>query len=95
MHNCYNVPARLFILGGKELLFHEGTARGDQTAMEAYEIALTPFLKHLATCYPKRDPKVVAFPDDLTSIGRLLKLRSWSKDLLDVGPKCRYFPKPS
>ena len=38
---------------------------------------------------------MVAFTDDLTSAGRLLKLRSWWKDLLDVGPKYGYFPKPS
>ena len=37
---------------------------------------------------------MVAFNDDLTSAGRLSKLRSWWKDLLDGGPKYRYFPKP-
>ena len=28
MHNCHNVPARLFA-GGKELLSHKGTTQGD------------------------------------------------------------------
>ena len=70
VRNCYNVPARLFALGGKELLSHERTTQGDPTAMEIYGIALTPLLKHLATCYPERDPKMVAFADDLTSAGR-------------------------
>ena len=59
--------------------------------MAVYGIALTPFLKHLATCYPERDPVMVAFADDLTSTGRLSKLRSWLKDLLDVDPKYGYF----
>ena len=77
MCNCYIVPARPFVLGGKELLFHEGTTQGVPTTMAIYGIALTPLLKHLATCYPERDPKMVAFADDLTSTGRLLKLRSW------------------
>ena len=93
--NCYNVSARLFVLGGKELISHKGTTQGDPTVMAIYAIALTPLLKHLATCYPERDPKIVAFADDLTSAGRLSKLRSWWKILLDVGPKYRYFPKPS
>ena len=62
--------------------------------MAIYGIALTPLMKHLATCYPERDPKIVAFADDLAS-ARLSKLRSWCKVLLDVSPKYGYFPKPS
>ena len=27
--NCYRIPARLFIIGGKELLSREGTTQGD------------------------------------------------------------------
>ena len=61
VRNCYNVPARLFVLGDKELLSHEGTTQGDPIAMAIYGIALTPLLKHQATCYPERDPKMVAF----------------------------------
>ena len=44
VRNCYNVPARLFALGGKELLSHEGTTQGDPTAMAVCRIALTPLL---------------------------------------------------
>ena len=60
-----------------------------------YGIALTPLLKHLATCYSERDPKMVAFADDLTSTWRLSKLRSWWKILLNVGPKYGHFRKPN
>ena len=60
VRNCYNIPARLFVLGGKELLSHEGTTQGDPTAMAIYGTALIPLLKHLATYYPERDPKMVA-----------------------------------
>ena len=95
MRNCYNVPARLFVPGGKELQSHEGTTQGDPTVMAIYVIALTPLLKHLATFYPDRDLKMVAFVDDLISTGKFLKLRSWWNILLDFGPKNRYFPKPS
>lgn len=95
VRNCYNVPARLFVLGGKELQSNEGTTQGDPTAMAVYGIGLTPLLKHLTNLYPEKDPKIVAFADDLTSAGKISKLHSWWKDLLEMGPKFGYFPKPS
>ena len=52
----YNIPARLFVLGGKELLSHEGITQGDTSAMAVYGIALAPLLKHVATCYSERHP---------------------------------------
>ena len=58
MGNCYNVPERLFLLGDKELLSHEGTTQWDSFAMAVYGIALTPPLKYLTTCYPERDPVI-------------------------------------
>ena len=33
IYNCYVIPARLFIIGGKEIKSLEGTTRGDSTAM--------------------------------------------------------------
>ena len=84
VRNCYNAPARLFVLGGKELLSCEGTTQGDPIAMAIYGIALKPLLKYQATCYPERDPKMAAFADDLTSAAILSTLRSWWKILLDV-----------
>ena len=93
--NCYNVPASLSVLGREEVLFHEATTQGNPTAMPMYGIVLTPLLKHLPTCYPERDPKMVAFTNDLTSSGRLSKLSGWWKVFSDVGPKYGYFPKPS
>ena len=95
VRNCYNVPARLLLLSGKELVSHEGITQGDPTVITMYGIALTPLLKNLAICYSERDPKMVAFADDLTSTGRLLKSRSWWKIFLNVGPKYGHFPKPS
>ena len=87
IRNYSNVPVKLFVLGGKELLSHEDTTQGDPTAMAIYGIVITLLLKHLTTCYPERDPKMVAFADDLASAGRLSKLRSWWKVLLDISPK--------
>ena len=43
--------------------------------MAIFGKALTLLLKHLATCCPERDPKMVDFADDL--IRRLSRLRSW------------------
>ena len=69
--NCYKFSARLFALGGKELLSHEGTTQLGPTAVSVYGIALI-----LVTCYSERDPKMATFADDLTSARRLSKLRS-------------------
>ena len=93
MRNCCNVSARPFVLDDKKLLSHEGITEGDSAAMAVYGIALTPLLKHLATCYCERNPRTVAFADDLSSTGKLLKLCSWWKGFLDVSPKYGYFPK--
>ena len=76
VRSCYNVPARLFVLVGKELQSHGGTTQEDPTAMAVYETALTPLFKYLGTCYPEKDSKMEAFGDNLTSAGKLLKLRS-------------------
>ena len=87
---CTNVT---FVLGGKELLSHEGNAQGDPISMAIYRVALRPL--RLANFYPEKDPKIVAFADDLTSAGRLSKLRNWRKVPLDVDPNYGCFRKPT
>ena len=95
VYNCYNVPTRLFIIGGKEIKSTEGTTQGDPTAMATYALGLVPLLECLLNSEPEHKPKMVAFADDLTGAGNLADLHSWWHQLLNIGPKYGYFPKPS
>ena len=45
--NCYIYPARLFIIGGGELFFKEGTTQGDPTSMDAIALEILPLLQFL------------------------------------------------
>ena len=36
--DCYFVPARLFVIGNKEIISREGTTQGDLTVMGAYAL---------------------------------------------------------
>lgn len=45
--NTYRLPARLFILGGKELTSAEGTTQGDPLAMSLYAISVQPLISIL------------------------------------------------
>ena len=48
--NTYRAPARLFIIGGKELKSSEGTTQGDPLAMSLYAISLQPLITLLSVC---------------------------------------------
>ena len=94
--NCYSSPARLFIIGGKELASKEGTTKGDPLAMAIYALCLTPLfemLMHVLTDV-ENSTKMVVFADDLTGAGRLEMLSRWWKTLFEIGPKFDYYPQP-
>jgi hypothetical protein len=93
IYNCYIIPARLFIMGGKELKSLEGTTQGDPTAMATYALGLTPMLNDLSIIDSRT--KHVAFADDLTGAGKLNEIITWWEHLAVEGPKYGYFPKPS
>ena len=90
--NFYRSSSRIFMNsdGYFELLSQEGTTQGCPLAMAMYAIALVPLVKHLIPLC-----KQVWFADDATGCDKFEKLRKWFDVLLDVGPKCGYFPKPS
>ena len=75
--NCYCVPARLFIISGKELLSKECTTQGDPTAMGADALAVTPLLYFLRDFIvnSEHDSKEVAFADDYSVSGKVIEIK--------------------
>ena len=45
--NCYNTQSVLFIVGGKEIIWKEGTTKGDPVSMTIYGIGVTPLINML------------------------------------------------
>ena len=45
--NTYQLPTRLFVVGGSELISAEGTTKGDPLAMSVYAISLQPLISLL------------------------------------------------
>ena len=66
--NTYRLPARLFILGGKELTSAEGTTQGDPLAMSLYAISVQPLISILQNSSETRQ---CWFADDATGSGSL------------------------
>ena len=62
-------------------------------AMAIYGVVLTVFLKHLATCYPETDPKMVTFADDLTSAGEIIDIASLVEGPFLCWPEVRILSK--
>ena len=95
--NCYCVPARLFIIGGKELLSKKGTTQGDPTAMGVYALTVTPILYFLRDFIvnSEHDSKEVAFSDDFSVFGKVSEIKEYWEMLSSIFPKYGYFPKAS
>ena len=97
LSNCYQSAARLFVIGGKEILSKEGTTQGDPTSMKTYALGVTPLLNflHEFILINEHKSKEVAFADDLTVAGKIEEIKQYWELLLQVGPKYGYYPKPS
>ena len=87
--NTYRLPARLFILGGKELTSAEGTTQGDPLAMSLYAISVQQLISILQSSSETRQ---CWFADDATRSGSLEDIKKWWNALLKHGPDLGYFP---
>ena len=95
--NCYIAPARLFIIGGGEILSEEGTTQDDPTAMGAYALGILPLIHFLLEFISINhlSAKEVAFADDFTVTGKLTSIKDYWGKLTGLCPKYDYFPKAS
>ena len=94
--NCYNKPARLFVVGGIEIPSAEGTTQDDPIAMPVYSLAMMPLLSLLnPESKQNKSFRQVAFADDLTGVDRLEELKMWWDKVVEIGPYMGYNAKPS
>ena len=87
--NTYRRHARLFVMGGKEQVFAEGTTRGDPLAMSLYAVSLQPLIAQLQI---SSSAKQCWFADDATGSGTLENVMRWWDELSSSGPALGYFP---
>ena len=66
--NAYRAPARLFVVGGKELESSEGTTQGDPLAMSLYAVSLQPLITRLTIA---SSAKQCWYANDTTGSGSL------------------------
>ena len=87
--NTHRAPARLFIIGVKELKSSEGTTQGDPLAMSLYTISLQPLITLLSVL---NSAKQCWYADDTTGAGSLEDIWKWWDELLTAGPALGYYP---
>ena len=78
--NTYRQPARLFVIGGKEIVSAKGTTQGDPLAMGLYALNIQPLITSLQAA---SSVKQCWFADDA---------RTWWDALSTHGPDFGYFP---
>lgn len=90
-YNCYVIPTRLFIIGGKDIRSYEWVTLRDPTAIVTYAIGISPLRDNLQNI--RSGTKYVAIADDLTGAGKLHWIKSWwaVKIVLAKGPKYVYY----
>jgi len=87
--NTYRRHARLFVMGGEELLSAERTTQGDPVAMSLYAVSLQPLIAQLQIF---SSAKQCWFADDATGSGTLENVMQWWNELSSSGPAFGYFP---
>ena len=86
--NTYRVPARLFVVGGSELIPAEGTTQGDPLAMSVYAISLQPLISLL---HNRTTAKQCWFAE-ATGAGPVEEVKQWWDELREAGPPLGYYP---
>ena len=87
----------LFIVGGGEILYSEGTTQDDPTAVVSHALANLPLIKFLLEFINlnKMNANEVVFEQDFSVTGNLNSLKVYWDKLTAIGPKYGYFPKPT
>ena len=95
--NCYATQSRLFIAGGWEILYSEGTIWGEPTAMGAHELGILPLIKFLLEVISlnEMNAKEVVFAEDFSVADSLNSIKNYWDKLTAIGSKYGYFPKPT
>ena len=77
----------MFIQGGEEILFVEGTTQGDNLAMLFYALSTSILLDRLKLTSPTTSQ--VSLADDITGTGKILDLRILWDTIISEGKKVR------
>ena len=87
--NTYRLSARLFIIGGQEILSAEGTTQGDPLAMGLYALSIQPLITSLqGACKIKQ----CWFADDASGADPVAEVKRWWDTLSAIGPDFGYYP---
>ena len=77
--NTYRQPARLFVLGGREIVSAEGTTQGDPLAMALYALSIQPLITSLQAV---STAKQCWFADDASGTGSTTDIKRWWDTLI-------------
>ena len=86
--NTYRNPARLFVVGGKEITSVEGTTQGDPLAMQFYALGTNPLLQCLKSAVSSVSQVWLA--DNAMGAGTLKDLKRWWDLIITEGSKLGY-----
>ena len=93
LFNCYQIPVRLFISGGKELQSNEGTTQGYPVVMGMDATGVFPLL-HLNETSNKMNESTIRLAfTDFTGASKSQELKSWWDGIVSHGPNIGYCPK--